>query len=625
MSRKITTSFIAFAFLLIQLSFFYPVQALAQAVDTANLVVEDSTGKILAEGDLEITEDSTALTLLQNLVGTENVELDYYEDKPYIVGINGLNSYSDEVGFHYWSIIYNGEYSELGVSEIVPKANDVIQFVFVTWFNEPVAEHGTVTIKNGSSVLVDSESFEITEGKTALDALKEVVGEENVSIVDDPTYGAYITGINGIMSEGTYYWAFYVNGGFAEEGIGSYQVQPEDELLFEYVSWDTTTPEDPGTEEPEPTDPEEIDQTELNNKVKELLPVTKNYLLNAGINTAWEAIAISQFDGSVPASYLTAVKQELRDKEGTFRNVTDYERHVLGISAAGGNPTDIEGYNLIEKIYNNERMTNQGLNGPIFALIAFDSKQFEIPSDALWTRDKLITYILDAQNTDGGFGLFGSTSDVDVTAMALSALANYQDNNRVKEATNHALAWLSSVQNENGGFSSSNGEASESTAEVIIALSSLKVNPMDEMFTKENGNLISHLLQFGLEDGQFSHLIDQGGNDIATEKAFLALVAYNQFLASKNSVYDFTLTPVIDVEEEVKQPEVSKPNPVKEAPTESETQQPSSDDQQKDSDSDVGHPLPNTATSAYNVLLIGLLLLVVGVAFYTYSNKRKLI
>lgn len=57
----------------------------------------------------------------------------------------------------------------------------------------------------------------------------------------------------------------------------------------------------------------------------------------------------------------------------------------MGALAAGEDPTNIEGYNLVQAIYNGN-VTKQGLNGVAYALIALDSANFEVPSSAKWTR-----------------------------------------------------------------------------------------------------------------------------------------------------------------------------------------------------------------------------------------------
>lgn len=126
---------------------------------------------------------------------------------------------------------------------------------------------------------------------------------------------------------------------------------------------------------------------------------------------------------------------------------------ALAVAAAGGDPQNIGGYNLIEKIYNNDHMVSQGSNGLIFALIALDSGSYAVPANAQWTKERLIKSILELQSKDGGFPLTaGSTDDVDITAMAVTALSSHNDQAEVKAAADKAIAWLSQQQLEGGGF-----------------------------------------------------------------------------------------------------------------------------------------------------------------------------
>ena len=69
----------------------------------------------------------------------------------------------------------------------------------------------------------------------------------------------------------------------------------------------------------------------------------------------------------------------------------------------------------------------QGVNGAIFALLALDAGQYEVPvnTDAKTqaTRELYVQKILDSQLSDGGWNIAGTAADADLTAMALQALA----------------------------------------------------------------------------------------------------------------------------------------------------------------------------------------------------------
>ena len=77
------------------------------------------------------------------------------------------------------------------------------------------------------------------------------------------------------------------------------------------------------------------------------------------------------------------------------------------------------------------------VTGYAFALLAFDTKKYEIPVESKWNRVALVEALLNNQHTDGGWtynssGSKDSASSVDVTGMVLSALAPYQERSDVK-------------------------------------------------------------------------------------------------------------------------------------------------------------------------------------------------
>lgn len=257
-------------------------------------------------------------------------------------------------------------------------------------------------------------------------------------------------------------------------------------------------------------------------------------ILSRGIQSDWQAIALIRGGSALPASYKTSLENDIRSQKGTYTNVTDYARRVLAATATGIDATNIAGYDLVEKIYNNGRMTNQGLNGVIYSLLALDSGQYTVPAAAAWSQDKLLSEILSKQNADGGFTLSTGASDPDVTAMALTALSAHLDQPEVKTAAGVAVAWLAQKQQAHGGY----GDSSESVAQVILALTSSGIDPTESRFTKEGHHLIDRLLSFRTADGGFAHTLAGGYNTLATEQALQALVAY-QLYAKGERFYNF--------------------------------------------------------------------------------------
>ncbi|OBZ12590.1 S-layer homology domain-containing protein [Bacillus sp. FJAT-26390] len=269
-------------------------------------------------------------------------------------------------------------------------------------------------------------------------------------------------------------------------------------------------------------------------------------IANAGTISDWEAIALARSGNKLPASYLVDITKLLKENKGEFRKVTDLERIALALRANGENPASFAGYNLIQSIYNHANMTSQGTNGPIFALIALDSGKYEVATNALWTRTKLVDWLLSQQNASGAFPLSEKGEDnMDITAMAITALSSYKEQANVKSAIDKAVKWLSAQQQENGGYTAFGESNSESVAQVVIALASAGISPLDSSFVKKNGNLLTNLLSFRQSDGGFAHTIGQPSNEIATEQALMALVAYDRFMKLKPALFNLSAdTPV---------------------------------------------------------------------------------
>ena len=148
-------------------------------------------------------------------------------------------------------------------------------------------------------------------------------------------------------------------------------------------------------------------------------------------------------------------------------------------------------------------------------------------------------YIINAQLPEGGWSLMGGEAEIDLTAMALQALAKYQDRKDVAEAVEKGIAILSDGQNENGGYQfNENEQAScESVAQVIVALAELGISLDDSRFVKNGKTLLDGLMQFRQADVGFSHLVGGETDLLATEQAFYALVAADRVEKGEASLY----------------------------------------------------------------------------------------
>ena len=153
------------------------------------------------------------------------------------------------------------------------------------------------------------------------------------------------------------------------------------------------------------------------------------------------------------------------------------------------------------------------------------------------TAESVVETILAKKNADGGWSATGNTSDVDVTAMTLQALAPNRSLPGVGDAVDGALALLSSRQLESGGFQSYGVENAESSSQVILALTSLGLDAEVAGFAGGYERILSGLSQFATASGGFSHQIGGDVNELATSQAYLALSSVLAVRGGKSSVY----------------------------------------------------------------------------------------
>lgn len=265
----------------------------------------------------------------------------------------------------------------------------------------------------------------------------------------------------------------------------------------------------------------------------------------------WEVFDCARSNRSVPKDfyerYYSGLEERLRENDGVLseRKYTEYSKNVLALTAMGKDPEDVAGYNLLLPLGDFEKTSFQGVNGSIFALIAFDSGNYDVPvneeAETQATRDLYIEDILSYEVEGGGFGFDGSDKesppDSDITGMALQALSKYQDNENVKGATERALVALSKIQGESGAFSSGGTENSESTVQVLVALTELGIGPEDERFVKNGNSIMDALQSFYCEGGGFKHVQSDGFDSMATEQGLYGLIAYERFSKGDSSLY----------------------------------------------------------------------------------------
>jgi hypothetical protein len=217
--------------------------------------------------------------------------------------------------------------------------------------------------------------------------------------------------------------------------------------------------------------------------------------------SAWVAIAlaaagVNPLDQALPCGedafdYLAGHFHEGFEEELAWPQVatTAFERELLVVDAAGADPHDFAGFDLVGEILTRKLpdgsfpyvQGGQGeVNDTVFAILALS------PVDELAARETIgeaADWLLTQQNDDGGwgYGVKGGESEVDLTGAAIEALnaAGRPDTPAQREG----LAYLKRAQLPDGGFPALPRRELESnvasTAWAVQGLWAAGVNPED--------------------------------------------------------------------------------------------------------------------------------------------------
>ncbi|ARV93417.1 DUF4430 domain-containing protein [Bacillus cereus] len=492
--------------------------------NTAKLAIigESQKGIMLCPKEEQIKDGETALSLLQKVMG-DKVESETMSFGTYVKGIDGLMAGATSA----WLYDVNDKSAEVGADSYKLKSGDVVVFRFVSdWSNisqetlkETLDKFGTCKTEEPNGGKPEEPKPEGENGKPTVDPKPE--GENGKPTVDPKPEDENGKPTVDPKPEG-------------ENGKPTVDPKPEGEN-----SKPTVDPKPEGQDDKKTEQPKQENIQDPSAQLNEAISKTSDKMLQDGIESDWVAVALSRSGKNVPIeaklNYVKSVTEKVEKRINRF-SATDLARTIIMMNAMSADPKNVGGHNLVQKLYESDKVNS--VTGYAFALLAFDTKKYEIPVESKWNRVALVEALLNNQHTDGGWtynssGSKDSASSVDVTGMVLSALAPYQERSDVKPAIQKAVAYLYNEQLQNGGFSADGQENSNSTAQAIIGLSLVKDVDQNRLH-----KAMQNLLSYQLSNGEFKWLpSDQNGNGMATEQALLALL---QFKEMGKSIYDWS-------------------------------------------------------------------------------------
>lgn len=449
-----------------------------------------------------------------------------------------------------WFFCVNNYYPGVGSSEVTLKPGDVMRWQFTLW--------GLGQDLGGGTASGGSDNGIIRADK---DNLTWRVAEINTN-ENKADYGVAYTNAITVLSN-----------------LESTQQSVDDALTALNAIKEgeerpgTGSNTDPGTD-PGPIDPgTPAPVVEYSKALSDVLTYIRSQVQSAivgSIGGEWAILSEARgglTDDGWYSAYLDTLESFLRDPDNVYSydpatgnvkihniKITENERVILALTSIGIDASDFRGFNLLpallEKDGNGQfKVAAQGLNGAIFALIALDSGKYLQGADGQELRNWCIDYLLEHQKTSGGWDLSGTPdglANADIAGMALQALAPYYKNSssykyaEVKAVVEKAVQALRDIQEEDGSFTyGSEGKTSESAAQVLTALTALGYDGTnDGSFL---ASVVKNLLTYrDTASGGFRHVMSDSVNQMASEQAAYALVAYDRYVKNKNTLYDMT-------------------------------------------------------------------------------------
>lgn len=246
-----------------------------------------------------------------------------------------------------------------------------------------------------------------------------------------------------------------------------------------------------------------------------------DFLFSAWVGLALAAAGINPMDQAKPGgsdlySYLVAHASELKPDQ-----ITDYERNLMVVNAAGGDPRDFGGVDLVETILSRQKPDGSfrrartgsyaGYNDTAFAILALKPVGGETVNTAI---RRAAEWLRDQQKPSGGWGYMASdTPSSDMTGAILQALRA----GGVVDPEVESKAWdfVRELQGADGGFAMSAQSRDQNTASTAWVVQGMWATGIDPRTWVVNGNdPLDYMASMQQSDGSIVWKPDNNTNPV---------------------------------------------------------------------------------------------------------------
>lgn len=251
--------------------------------------------------------------------------------------------------------------------------------------------------------------------------------------------------------------------------------------------------------------------------------IINGYINQTAVLSPSQAIAILTSGNTLT----DARKKSIIDTAKT--STTNLGLSGIVLDKAGKDTLDVDGTNFAKKVYDSTTLKSN-IESYALGLITLTNATY-VPVAARNTVSDMVSYLTSIQNTNGSFG---TTSDIELTATVLTALAPYRENRAVEAVINKGFNFIKSEKDTNSVVKYNT--SSKAISKIIIALTANGIDPKSSEYSVAGKNLMDNLLTFKT-GGEFSKDRTTTKDSDSTLEAVKALIAYEKYTKGEAHIY----------------------------------------------------------------------------------------
>lgn len=240
-------------------------------------------------------------------------------------------------------------------------------------------------------------------------------------------------------------------------------------------------------------------------------------------------------------AYLAELERAVSEG-AVFDKVTGWQDIIFGVVACGGDPRNVGGVDFVAKATGYDPLDGENYQD-FYVLTNLLMISGNLTQETPLTPT-IMEQMMSTQNRDGAFvDDWGTT--LDATILGLQALALFEMTEQSAQAVDKAVVYLSQSQDKGGYFNYSGEPSLSSTAQGVIALVGLGIDPVkDERFVARDGNLLSGLLGLYHEELAKGEQADY----FNVTEGLMGLVAYDRWAGAQDYYYKIAVPQVESAE-----------------------------------------------------------------------------